>query len=62
MGQDRTGEYPHPKYLGVTLDDVMLQIAYTQDEGGYTQQSIKKVVKIQNGEQMLIQSEQQHWH
>ena len=20
MGQDRTGEYPHPKYLGVTLD------------------------------------------
>ena len=20
MEQDRTGEYPHPKYLGVTLD------------------------------------------
>ena len=44
---------PHPKYLGVTLDRTSgyKQHNYTQhkDEGGHTQQSIKKVVKFKMG-------------
>ena len=49
MEQDRTGEYPPPEvFRCYPWSDVMLQTAYTQheDEGGYTQQSIKKVVKF----------------
>ena len=51
MEQDRTGEYPHPKYLGVTLDRTLCykQLTQHEDEGGYTQQSIKKVIKFKMG-------------
>ena len=45
MEQDRTNEYPHPKYLGITLDRNTAYIQH-EDEGGNTQQSIKKVAKF----------------
>ena len=52
MEQDRTGEYPTPEvFRYYPWSDIRIQAAYTQheDEGGHTQQSIKKVVKFKMG-------------
>ena len=52
MEQDRTGEYPPPEvFRCYPWSDVMLHTAYThhEDDSGYPQQSIKKVVKFKMG-------------
>ena len=64
MEQDRTIEYPHPKYLGVTLDQTLgyKQYIHNTKMKVATRNYLFGKLSNSNGERMQVQSEQHHWH